>query len=58
MKRVSLFMPCTVDLFLPEIGEAVYHPLKRLGIHPIYHPELLCDETDRCARRGTGCPHL
>ena len=42
MKTVSLFIPCTVDLFLPEIGEAVHHLLKRLDINPVYHPEQTC----------------
>ncbi len=42
MKTVSLFIPCTVDLFLPEIGEATYRLLQRLGAHPIYHPEQTC----------------
>ena len=42
MKKVSLFIPCTVDLFLPHIGEATVTLLRRLGIHPIYHEEQTC----------------
>lgn len=42
MKTVSLFIPCTVDLFLPEIGEATYFLLQHLGIKPIYHPRQTC----------------
>ena len=42
MKTVSMFIPCTVDLFLPEIGEAVYTLLKRVGVCPIYHEEQTC----------------
>ena len=42
MKNVSLFIPCTVDLFLPHIGEATVTLLRRLGIHPLYHEEQTC----------------
>ncbi|MCG2751385.1 MAG: (Fe-S)-binding protein [Desulfobacteraceae bacterium] len=42
MKTVSMFIPCTVDLFLPEIGEATYFLLKGLGVTPIYHEEQTC----------------
>ena len=42
MKTVSLFIPCTVDLFLPEIGEATYRLLRHLGVNCIYHPEQTC----------------
>jgi L-lactate dehydrogenase complex protein LldE len=42
MKTVSMFIPCTVDLFLPEIGEATYHLLNRLGVNPIYHEQQTC----------------
>ena len=37
MKNVSLFIPCTVNLFLPHIGEATVTLLRRLGINPVYH---------------------
>jgi L-lactate dehydrogenase complex protein LldE len=42
MKNVSLFIPCTVDLFLPHIGEATVTLLRRLGINPVYHEEQTC----------------
>jgi len=42
MKPVSLFIPCLVDLFLPQIGEATYHLLCRLGVRPVYHPAQTC----------------
>lgn len=42
MKKVSLFIPCTVDLFRPEIGEATYHILKRIGVDVHYHREQTC----------------
>ncbi|MBN1381449.1 MAG: (Fe-S)-binding protein [Deltaproteobacteria bacterium] len=42
MKTVSMFIPCTVDLFLPDIGEATYQLLKRLGVNPVYHEEQTC----------------
>jgi L-lactate dehydrogenase complex protein LldE len=42
MKAVSLFIPCTVDLFLPQVGEAVVHLLRRVGVDPIYHEEQTC----------------
>jgi L-lactate dehydrogenase complex protein LldE len=37
-----MFIPCTVDLFLPDIGEATYTLLKRLGVHPVYPEEQTC----------------
>jgi len=40
--KVSLFIPCTVDIMLPEIGVATYKLLSRLGKQPIYHPEQTC----------------
>jgi L-lactate dehydrogenase complex protein LldE len=42
MKKISLFIPCTVDLFLPHIGEATVTLLRRLGLNPIYHEEQTC----------------
>jgi L-lactate dehydrogenase complex protein LldE len=42
MKDVSLFIPCTVDLFAPRIGEAVVNILRRVGVNPIYHEEQTC----------------
>jgi len=40
--KVSLFIPCTVDIMLPEIGVAAYKLLLRLGEKPTYHPEQTC----------------
>lgn len=42
MKDVSLFIPCIVDLLLPEVGEATVTVLQKLGLNPIYHPEQTC----------------
>jgi len=42
MKKVSLFMPCIVDLLLPRIGEATVSLLRRLGLEPVYHEEQTC----------------
>src|SRR5512135_1996360 len=42
MKEVSLFIPCTVDLFLPHVGEATVSLLRRAGVKPIYHEEQTC----------------
>lgn len=42
MSAVSVFVPCMVDLFLPEIGEASFLLLRRLGLNPIYHKEQTC----------------
>ncbi len=42
MRRVSLFVPCLVDLFLPEIGEAAVALLRRLGVEVVYHEAQTC----------------
>jgi L-lactate dehydrogenase complex protein LldE len=42
MESVSLFIPCTVDLFLPHVGEATVTLLRRVGVNPIYHQEQTC----------------
>lgn len=42
MKAVSLFIPCTVDLFLPHIGEATVSLLRRVGVNLVYHEEQTC----------------
>jgi L-lactate dehydrogenase complex protein LldE len=42
MKEVSLFIPCTVDLFLPDIGKATVSLLRRAGVTPIYHGGQTC----------------
>jgi len=36
--RISLFIPCLADIFLPEIGEATARLLERLGLD-LYYPE-------------------
>ncbi len=42
MKQASLFIPCIVDVFLPEIGEATVRVLRRLGVDPVYHKAQTC----------------
>ena len=42
MSIVSVFVPCMADLFLPEIGEATFLLLRRLGLDPVYHKEQTC----------------
>lgn len=40
--EVSLFIPCTVDLMLSQIGQATVQLLRRAGVEPIYHSEQTC----------------
>ncbi len=42
MSTVSMFIPCTVDVMLPDVGESMYALLKRLGHTPVYHKEQTC----------------
>ncbi len=42
MKRVSLFIPCIVDLFLPDIGVATVKLLRKLGASLVYHEGQTC----------------
>jgi L-lactate dehydrogenase complex protein LldE len=42
MPRVSLFIPCTVDVLLPEVGEDAWTLLSRLGVNTVYHEEQTC----------------
>jgi L-lactate dehydrogenase complex protein LldE len=42
MKHVSMFIPCLVDLFVPDIGRATAALLSRLGTDPVYHGEQTC----------------
>ena len=35
-RNPALFIPCLVDAFAPEVGEAVAAVLRRLGIDPVY----------------------
>jgi len=37
-----MFIPCTVDLFLPHIGEAAVSLLRRAGANPVYHRGQTC----------------
>ncbi|MDA8137322.1 MAG: (Fe-S)-binding protein [Desulfobacteraceae bacterium] len=41
-KKVSLFIPCTVDLVLPAIGESTAALVRHLGCTPVYHREQTC----------------
>jgi L-lactate dehydrogenase complex protein LldE len=40
--RVSLFVPCLADIFLPEVGEATARLLERLGIELSYPEDQTC----------------
>lgn len=40
--NVSLFIPCTVDMMMPEIGVATHGLLTNLGVQTIYHKEQTC----------------
>lgn len=40
--KASLFIPCTVDVAMPDIGEAVVRLLRRLGIDVVYHEKQTC----------------
>lgn len=42
MKNVSLFIPCLVDQFLPEIGVAVVEVFRRLGVDFTYDQRQTC----------------
>lgn len=42
MKTVSLFIPCIVDLFLPDIGEAMVKLLRKLGLSLAFHEGQTC----------------
>jgi L-lactate dehydrogenase complex protein LldE len=42
MNNVSLFIPCTVDLVLPRIGESTVALVEHLGCRPVYHREQTC----------------
>ena len=42
MEKISLFIPCTVDIFLPSVGEACVRLFQRLGKTPIYHENQTC----------------
>ncbi len=42
MKKVSLFIPCSVNHILPEIGEATFRLIKKMGLEPVYHDSQTC----------------
>jgi len=42
MPSVAMFIPCSIDLFLPEIGEAMVTLLRRAGVDPVYHQGQTC----------------
>ena len=42
MKKVSLFIPCAVNLLLPNVAKATETLMKRLGLSPIYHDGQTC----------------
>ncbi len=42
MKKASLFIPCSVNHILPEIGEATFNLLKKTGAEPVYHDAQTC----------------
>lgn len=42
MKKVSLFIPCSVNHILPETGEATVQLLKNVGVSPYYHDSQTC----------------
>lgn len=42
MPRVSLFIPCIVDLVLPGIGESTAAIVRHLGLTPSYHQQQTC----------------
>jgi len=42
MQSVFLFIPCIVDVSLPDIGVATVSLLRHLGCQPFYHEEQTC----------------
>jgi L-lactate dehydrogenase complex protein LldE len=40
--RVAVFVPCLVDLFMPQAAEAAFRLLGRLGLRPVYRAEQTC----------------
>ncbi|HUN53891.1 MAG TPA: (Fe-S)-binding protein [Smithella sp.] len=40
--KVSLFIPCTVDIMMPEIGVDTNTLLSNLGVQTLYHKEQTC----------------
>ncbi len=49
--RPALFIPCLVDAFFPEVGQAVFAVLRRLGIDPVYpEGQTLVEDTPEAVR--------
>ena len=45
IRRVALFIPCLVDTYLPEVGEAVVRLLRHLGLQLTYdHRQTCCGQ--------------
>ncbi len=42
MEGVSLFIPCSVDLLLADLGQAMVKIIRRAGGNPYYRPEQTC----------------
>jgi L-lactate dehydrogenase complex protein LldE len=42
MEKISLHIPCLVDMFLPDTGKSAVHLLNRLGIPFVYHDNQTC----------------
>ncbi len=42
MTRTALFIPCSVNLLLPEVAISVERVLARLGVHTVYPPAQTC----------------
>lgn len=42
MKKVSLFIPCSVNHILPETGENTVRLLKKVGVEPFYNDKQTC----------------
>lgn len=40
--NVSLFMPCSVNLLMPQVGDATRLLLNRLGVSTVYHDDQTC----------------
>lgn len=53
MNKVSLFIPCTVDILLPEIGVHTLRLLRSLGVTPVYHEAQTC-----CGQPSLNAGHL
>ena len=57
MSEVSVFIPCMVDLLLPEVGDATFALLRRLGVNTVYHAEQTFIRRWRLQRPPTPTKH-